>query len=917
MVSESDVPNYRLREERERQGWSQKDVANFIQLPDARTVGRWERGISFPQPHYRQALCHLFGKSSEELGLFKQDSSLARQRQSYLSLPESESEYTWNLPLSFTSFLGREQETEQICKLLRRSEVRLLTILGPGGVGKTRLAIEVAEQLRSDFPSGICFISLAAIRDAALVLPTIAKELHIQENGKKSFSGLLQNYLKRKQLLLLIDNFEHITEAAVLLEELLTACSKLKILVTSRARLHLRAEYDFPLEPFILPGSETSSESILLSPAIQLFVQRVYAQMPNFQVTPLLLPIIARICLHLDGLPLAIELAAARVKFFPLAHLLDQLTYQLFTVLNDDLRTVSSRQLTLANTMEWSYCLLNEQEKWLFRHMTVFTGGCTLEAAECICRHTSTQTIDALPVMMSLLNKSLIQRTKQEKSAPLFLMLETIREYGLYCLQKQGELHQARKNHACYYLHLMERAEPHLKGIEQMAWLNRLEEEKENIRAALIWFLEKGDIEQTLNFCEIFGKFCGLRGYWSEAQYWLEKVLKLSEHLPPTILHGRILRRAGHLAYRQRELTRAQALLEKSIGISRKLGDLSNLAGALSGLAWVLYRQKEIPTVQRLLQESVEVARRSGDNWSLANTLESLGRFSYHQGLILKAHALFCESVHLARSTGDNECLARILCTLAAVEIDQAHIGQAAIAAQESLEIANELNNKPLTALVLNNFVNIAFSQQEYSRAIEFCEQRLQIAYELDDRPTIARIKLKLGEIALRLEDFQRGTELAQESLSVFREQQDYPNMAIAFCILGDIQRTQKELCKAVHFYRSALLIEREVGERRDISRCLTGMAHVMLERDCLEQVVWFLAFIACARSADRGYVCACRADYQALLEQTETRLDAECFQAAWEHGYHMTFDEIVMLCTAKMYHQSRPEQILPQGKET
>lgn len=786
-------PNQLLRAARENKGLSQKEVADALGLLDARSIRRWERGTSFPQPYYRRKLCELFGQSLEELGLLPPNSlNLQHAEESpphdpaNTSMPTDTQTHTWNIPSWFTSFIGRTTEVASIRSLLARPEVRLVTLLGPGGVGKTRLAVEMASRSQADFPGGVCLVSFAAIPDPALVLPTIAKELQIQENGKQAFIETLQRFFGSKQFLLILDNFEHVLAAGGFIEQLLAACPGLKVLVTSRIVLHLQAEHEFALDPFPSPEQNVPTDQLLDYHAIQLFVQRARARLATFAVTPESLSLISKICACLDGLPLAIELAAAQVKLFRLPALWQEISQQRLSLLKSERKTEHTRHQTLTNTIKWSYHLLNEQEQWFFRHLTVFPGGCSLLAARKLGQISQFQGFDVLDNLMSLLDKNMIRPGRQVGDMPFFSMLETIREYGISALQETGEWETARQMQADYALNMLEEAERALKGVQQGEWLIRLDDERENLRAALNWLIERRESAKALAFCEVFGKYCGLRGYWHEELHWLENTLALAQTGTTTRLRGRVLRRAGYILYRFRDLARADTLLTESAALSEMCDDLSNLAGAYCGLAWVHYHQDMLAEAGDFFHKSVIIARRSGDNWSLANALEGLGRFIYSQGNLREAALYVEESIALARVIEDRESLARQLSAFVPIKIAQEQFEAAEAFAQESFSFALALGNKPLIGIALTGLADTAYAQNNFARAIDLYEQRTRLASELDDKPTISHIKLKLSQIALKQQNFERASTLAQESLTFFQDLGDIPNITLASRILAE-----------------------------------------------------------------------------------------------------------------------------------
>jgi len=432
-----------------------------------------------------------------------------------------------HLPIQPTPFIGREKEVDAVHHLFLREDVRLVTLTGPGGVGKTRMALHVAEQLRAHFADGVWFVSLAPISDPDLVIPTIAQTLGLWEAGERSLLEQLQVFLRERQVLLLLDNFEQVVRAAMHVANLLTICSYLKVLVTSREVLHVRAEREFPVPTLSLPDPKRLPDLVALSQyeAVALFIQRAQAARPEFQVTNANAPVVAEICVRLDGLPLAIELAATRIKLLPLQALLTRLGQRL-QLLTSSARDVPAHQQTLRNTIQWSYDLLDAQEQQLFCRLSVFVSGCTLEAVEAISAALGNATLPVLDGVVSLIDKNLLQQTAQEGEEIRLLMLETIREYGWEALAERQEREAIQAAHAAYYLALAEEAERALGGPQQLLWLERLEREYDNLHAALHWLRLQGSrvesggeaAEQALRLETALSWFWIMRGYQNDGR---------------------------------------------------------------------------------------------------------------------------------------------------------------------------------------------------------------------------------------------------------------------------------------------------------------------------------------------------------------------------------------------------------------
>lgn len=739
MSQRTQHPNQKLKKAREIRGWSQQHLAEKLGVTDKSTVSRWERGIAVPQPHYREKLAEIFQTSIQELGLFK-------------GSEEPASKPFYKMPRPPTSLVGREQELEEIQTRLFLQNAQLLTLLGTGGVGKTRVGIEVASRIGQYFPDGLCFVPLATVNDPALVVSALAKTLELNESGTKPLVEQLKIFFAEKHFLLLLDNFEHVTAAAPLIGDILEASPHLKILVTSRELLHLPSEACFIIPPLPLPDlrQETPPYEDLVQPAVvSLFVQRATARKPSFQVNSHNILAIVRLCKQLDGLPLAIELAASHVEVLPPQDLMNYATTRLYWLRNH-LRNAPVRQQTLSDTIKWSYDLLSPDEQWLFRRLTLFVGGVSLPTLEALfARNELPVRSDLIELISSLLDKSLLISTGHEDAATRFTMLETIRHYGLDRLRKENELTICQHSYAMHHLSLVEKAASSLYGKQQAQGLQQLEQEQDNLRMALGWLVEQRESLLALRFCESFGKFCGLQGYWSEEKRWLKLTLELPSVPEDKAIRAMVLRRSGHLAYRFRDLSEAEHLLSESIALAGELKDWYTLAGALSDLGWIRYWQHDITCAEKLLVESVTAARRSGNDWSLANTLESFGRFRLAEKRLDEASTLLAESLTISRHKLDEESLTRILLTLVAIELAQDNVQQAALHAEESLLLAQKLGTKPLIALARNRLGDMAAYQKKYDQAQQHFEASISLAYDLGDESAITRRQKKLADLAL------------------------------------------------------------------------------------------------------------------------------------------------------------------------
>jgi predicted ATPase/class 3 adenylate cyclase/DNA-binding NarL/FixJ family response regulator len=797
-----------------------------------------------------------------------------------------------NLPAQPTPLVGREHEVTTACAILRQPTTRLLTLTGPGGTGKTRLALQVAAELLDHFADGVYFVALAPIGDSSLVLPTIAATLGVKEAGDQTLFDTLASYLRNKQMLLLLDNFEHLVDAAPLVVALLAATQDLNVLVTSRAVLHLSGEHEFAVPPLALPpttdhrplttddagGQGVGGRSSVVGQyaAVRLLIARAQAVKPDFAITNDNAPAVAEICYRLDGLPLAIELAAARLKLFSPQALLGRLERRL-PLLTGGPRDLPARQQTLRSTIDWSYHLLDPEEQTLFRRLGVCVGGCTQEAAEAVCagagswdagESAGSLTVNSqLPTpvldgLEALIDKSLLRAEYADDEAR-FMMLETIREYALEQLAAHREAEAMRRCHAAFFLALAEEAEPRLTTGEQRTWLDCLDREHDNLRAALTWSLQdkqtgrQADRETSrpglsrsmpslllvslprqelgLRLAAALWWFWWVRGYLSEGRAWLERaisdlpkdtqfaILDLNEtdrfniqHPTSNIaLRATALYRAAFLAQSQGDYAGAAALGEESLALFHSLGDSR-------GIAWAHY---------------------------------VLGMIVLMQGGYAGAVAHYEASLALFRDAGDTRGL----------------------------------------AWTLNDLASVAVLRDDYAGAAARFEESLALFRSLGDTRDIASCLNNLGEVAKAQDDYAGAAARFEESLALFRSLDDLPGISMALQGLGYVTQAQGDYAQAKTLLEASLNLYQKAGSKYGIALCLTGLATVAAaEGQPVRAARLFGAAEAQHDQIGAFLVLAERVTYDRSRAALRARLDAATFAVAWAEGHAMTPEQAV-----------------------
>ena len=670
-----------------------------------------------------------------------------------------------NLPVPTTAFVGRDKELALVKQLLSRPDVRLVTVTGPGGIGKSRLAIEVARALAEQFAWGVYFVPLSAITDPGLIISTIAQTLGLRETGGEVPTDTLKERMRNSSgsaTLLLIDNFEHLVEAAPLLTEVLALAPSLKLLVTSRSALHVYNEHEFPVPPLALPDGKSvvSANELSKFSAISLFVQRAAAVRPNFEITEENAPIVAEICARLDGLPLAIELAAARIKLLSVSAMRTRLASRL-QLLTGGARDLPARQQTLRQAIDWSYDLLAVPEQRLFRRLSVFLGGCTLEAVEAVCDAKKDLGVDVLDGMSSMVDKSLVRQTEQADGEPRFVMLETIREYAFVKMAECGEEPLTRRAHAAYCLVLAEEGATEDISANQAVSLDRFEVEHDNLRAALDWLTETGHAEWGLRLGVALFRFWEMREHLSEGRDRLGELLKLEGAAVPSQARLRALFAAGVLAAEQGDFEVSDSLLRESLEIARRLGDKQSIAVSLNALAVTARDRDDLPASRSLFEESLALWRELNDSRAVARALSNLANVVKLQGDVSYAGVLNQECLSIFSGLGDGVGYAWALNHQGDVARDQGDSVAARILYEQSLASFRELNESWGVGGSLADLGNLAREQQDYRAADMLYRESLAIFRKLEHKRGMARLLESFACSAAAQSESERSLRLA------------------------------------------------------------------------------------------------------------------------------------------------------------
>jgi non-specific serine/threonine protein kinase len=703
-------------------------------------------------------------KLKNQIELKKEFRKLDAQSRKKIESAVIENEYDQipnNLRQYKTSLIGREKELTEVCDLLTNEDVRMVTLKGIGGTGKTALSQAVAQKLLPSFPDGVYFIELAAITDPDLVISEITQTLGIRETGDIPITEDLKFYLEDKQILLILDNFEQVTEAATFISEILSSDNHLKILVSSRELLRLSIENEFEVQPLKTPIK--NSKNLSENEAVKLFIERARKVQPNFVVSEENLQSIAEICIRLEGLPLAIEFAAARCRLLSPSAILKKLESRL-QLLTSGSKDLPERRKTMRGAIEWSYDLLTENEKMIFRRLAIFNGGFTIDAVESVITlEKDNLKLDILEGVTNLLDKSLISVKENSLEAPRFTMLEVVREYALEVLEENFEKDSLQEKHAIYFLAIGEQAEHHMTGRDSTKWLNLLETEIDNFRLTLRWLLENAP-EKGIRLTAAIRYFWLMRTHLTEGSNWINIALGKGIFISNDIRFN-LLNALGWLSLMRSQYKKARKLFEEMLLLSSSAQDREKIATSKRGLANTMQYLGDFETARKLSEEELQLSRQLGDKKLIGNALSSLGNLALLRDDLENSRIHFEEGLVIAKEINHEVMIHSCLFNLATVAFYQKRYQESESLYKETLEISRKLGNKIVISYVFDGFAALSLHRKNLEKAAKLAGVAETIRNLIAVKPELIEQKFRdsyLSKLrsALPADEFNKNYEI-------------------------------------------------------------------------------------------------------------------------------------------------------------
>jgi predicted ATPase/class 3 adenylate cyclase len=818
-----------------------------------------------------------------------------------------------NLARQLTSFVGRKREIAEVQRLL--AETRLLTLTGPGGSGKTRLALEAASGLLAGYPGGVWMLELAPVTDPALVPQVLATTLGVREEAGRTVLAIAIDHLRTRRALLVLDNCEHLIDAcAQLADALLRACQDVKVLASSREPLSLTGEVVFRVPPLSLPDPRQMPplEHVTDYEAIRLFVDRAVAAKPDFALTEANASVTAKVCERLDGIPLAIELAAARVRTLSIQQIAGHLDER-FRLLTGGSRTALPRHQTLRGLIDWSHGLLVDHERALFRRLSAFIGGWTLDAAVAVCAFDGVERHDAVDLLGRLVDKSLVLMDDRDGEAR-YRMLETIREYGLEKLADSPDEETMRARHSEFWVGFAEAAEPRLQRSEQVAWLARLDDDHDNMRAALRWSLDRDEIEPALRLGAALVPFWDTRGYVREGREWVDALLAKAGASPAQALttQGRralakVFDGAARMRARWSEFADNLDLQTRALQVWRELGDTRGIAEALNNLGDVSRLRGDRARSKEFVEEGLALFRGLGDKRGIAHALILRAELAADEGDHARARSLFEESVPLFEVIQDRRGLSHALVSLGGILTKQGDDRRAETLYSRSLALAEELDDKHAVATALRSLGAAAHHRQDHARARSFYQDSVARFRDMNDSFCLAQTLVGFALAAHEAGDRERAATLSDEGLALLRANDARGELASSLERLGRAVLAHRDVGRAARFFGESLRLSVDAQDASGVATSLEGLARVAEAR---QRPVIVLRLLAAAETWRQARVVrradADRSVCDRLAAAARAQLDAAAAEAAWMEGAGTPLEETIA-CTQELIDSSSP----------
>lgn len=784
-----------------------------------------------------------------------------------------------NIPVQLTSFIGRESEMKHVKETLKLS--RLVTLTSAGGSGKTRLALQTAADVIDEYECGVWFVDLAALNDPALLTSTIIDVLGVKEETKKSTERTLIDFLREKEILILLDNCEQLIDAcAGLTEKLLSSCPKLKIIATSREALNCNGEVTYRIPPLTIPDikSNHTPEQLNEYESVRLFIERALLVNPGFIVSNENASALAEICSRLDGIPLAIELAAARTKILSIEKINGRLDDR-FSLLTEGKRTALPRQQTLRALIDWSYDLLSEEEKTLWSRLSIFSGGWTLEAAEKICSDSTIDESLIFDLLTQLTEKSVIIF---DESKDRYRILESIRQYGI---ERLSDGYEIFLRHLNYFLELSERAEPELRGDKAKLWLERIEADHSNFISAIDWSVNNGNAERGGIVAAAIGEFWSTMGHYSTGIRLVETILQSSGVLDMTV-KSKMLSLISALKKEQGYYEQAKKYLEESLVIRKEIGDNHGIVISLVNLGSISFHQGDYELAKKYFEESLAMNKGIGDKKVIAASMTNLGNISYYQGDYEQAREYYKECLAISKEIGYKKLIAISLNSLGSITYVLENSEQAREYYTECLAVSKEIGFINMVASSINNLGFLANNQGDYELARKYYYESMAMSKEVGDKRGIATSMGYLGNTLSSLGDHEQAENYYKECLSIYSAIGDRKGIADTMHSLGGLMYTNGDIEQAKTYFEESLDVRKELGDRKGIADTMHSLGDVMYTQGDFEQAMkYFKESLAFRKEiGDKPGVASTLIHLARLLELNNKLFDAARLLYAAEH---------------------------------